>query len=1046
MPSLKIWGQDAAAAANPADALTLQPSDATAERGWFRSVDEYAGHRGLGAQVQGVTKVTPGEPIPDSLSRRSFLQLLGGGLGVAGLQGCFKPPAGHILPYGKLAANLIPGEPLHYATGVEIDGVVTPLLVTCFDGRPIKVEGNPDHPENLGSTGVFEQALLEQLYDSNRVQAVSERGQVRSDDSLRRGIQEELRKLVATQGEGLRLLVPPTSSPFLHERRARVLEKFPKAKIVEYSALGIEATAGTEAGFGQALLPRYDLTKADTVLSLDSDFLWTQPYGQRLAREFTARRTATAPHLQPGQDTWAQEQQRREYNSVPMNRLYVAEANFSITGMMADHRLRVRSSDVGNLGLAILRAVTVQRPVAGLSVPAVDPGPHANFVQAVAKDLLRSAGRSVVFVGPRQPPEVQALGHLLNLALGNLGQTVSFTQPAARHARIEVGNEGLRQLAADIDQQKVDVLLVTAQNPAFGAPADLDLARRIAAVPFSVYLADYADQTAEKARWVLPAAHPLETWGDAVAADGSHVVLQPLLAPLFDGKSEADLIGLLIAEASAPHELLYSAWHKRVAPGVPLFDDTWAGLLRKGFTIADAQPVTLPVLGNAASDALNKIAQQHATADLELGLYPSYQVHDGRYARTGQLLELPDPVTKLTWTNAALVSPKTADKLGIASNDVVELTLRGRSIQVPTIVLPGHADDTVSVALGFGQVSPLDNERWSSFLAPSAAGPNPEGKLAGANAYALRHSDAPWFTTGLKVQKTGGTRELALSQEHWTMEGRELAIEVPAALVGTTEHLAGEHSTNEPIPSFYDPVKPEGFKWAMAIDLARCTGCSACVMACQTENNIPIVGEEQVKRGREMHWLRLDRYFTGDLDDPGAITQPVACVHCENAPCEYVCPVNATVHSDEGLNEMIYNRCVGTRYCSNNCPYHVRRFNYLNYSYGNKTDVEKMAVNPEVTVRSRGVMEKCTYCVQRIERGRIGARVQGRDLRDGDIKTACQTACPTQAISFGTLSDPNSKVSQQRQDPRSYQLLKEVGTRPRTTHLVRVKNKNPELS
>ncbi len=988
----------------------------------------------------------PGEPIPDSLSRRSFMQLLGGGLGVAGLQACFKPPAGEILPYGKQPPNLLPGEPLHYATGLEIDGIVTPLLVTCFDGRPIKVEGNPEHPENLGSTGVFEQAVLEQLYDPNRVQSVSERGQVRSDDSFRAELAKALTQQESTQGAGLRILVAPTTSPMLARRRAQVLHRFPKAKLVEYAPLDLGFEAGAQLAFGRPLVPSYALGKADVVVALDADFLWTVPYGHRPAREFAARRV--------------------QQGTTPMNRLYAAEANLSITGMMADHRLRARSSEIGAVALGLLHAVTAQRPLAGLSVPAVDLGPHAKFVEAMAKDLLKSAGKSLVLVGPRQPAEVQAAGHLINLALGNVGETVSF-RPSVNPLEAERaalagaaagspgasptagGTQSLAELVQDLDQKKVEVLVVAAPDPVNSAPGDLSLAAKLGGVAFSAYLAPYNDETAKQARWTIPAAHTFESWGDGIAPDGSHLVFQPLLAPLFGGRSEAEVLGLLAHDATPPHELIYGAWHQHIAPDQKEFDSVWGELVRRGFVSTEMQTSNPTGPGALASGALAKISPPKAAEGLELNLYQSYQVHDGRYARNGWLLELPDPITKLTWTNCALVSPKTAEKLSLETGDIVELTLRNRTIKLPAYVLPGHADGAVSVALGFGQRSPLPRSDYPSVIptfAVNAADVTDED-IAGADAYPLRSIAAPWFEDGLKIAKTSDHRKLALSQELWSMEGRELAIEVPASAVGTRQELAGEKATALEQPSYYNPVEYKGFKWAMAIDLARCTGCSACVVACQSENNTPIVGEEQVKRGREMHWLRIDRYFTGEsLDDPGAITQPVACEHCENAPCEYVCPVNATVHSDEGLNEMVYNRCVGTRYCSNNCPYHVRRFNYLNYSYGNKSETEKMLFNPEVTVRSRGVMEKCTYCVQRIERGRISARVQGRELRDGDIKTACQTACPTQAITFGTLSDPQSAVSKLREDPRSYALLKELNTRPRTTHLVRIKNKNPELA
>ncbi len=1027
MPSLKVWGQDDLSAEAPA------AGGETLERGWFRSVEEYRGDRGLGAKVLEVDPIRPGEAAPSSLSRRNFLQLLGGGLGVAGLDACFKPPNGKILPYSKQAPNVLPGEALHFATAYEIDGLVTPLLVTCFDGRPTKVEGNPDHPENLGATGVFEQAILEDLYDPNRLQTHAEKTKSLTQAEFDTAFTDAVKKAEGNQGEGVRLLVGPTSSPFLRAQRLKVLTRFPKAKVVEYRALNVDETQGTALAFGAALSPRYEPEKADVVVALDADPFWTVPHGQRVPRELAKRRV-------PGEGR-------------PMSRLYVVEGNLSVTGTMADHRLRARSADIGKLALALLHEVTLQRPLAGLSVPTVDVGANTKFVKALAQDLLRSAGNALVFVGGRQPAEVQALGQLLNLALGNIGNTVHLRPLEPTPAGFVSGPEGLTELTKDIDAHKVELLFIAADNPVLSCPTELKLAQRIAAVPASVYLADHWDETARAARWTAPRAHAFETWGDAVAADGSTLVCQPLLAPLFGGRSEAELLGVLNDDSTPAHEKIYDAWHQRLGPAIVAFDEPWAEVLRKGFRPADAQPTREATLGAGAAAAVAKVAQSPAASDLGLGLYASYQVHDGRFGRNGWLQEMPDPITKATWTNVALLSAKTAEKLGVVTGSLLELSVHGRQATLPAYILPGHVDNEVSVALGFGQRSALPNHIKPSFTTPDLVKGTKSvtDEVTGVDAYPLRALDALWFTDGLKARPTGEPKQLALTQEHWDMEGHALALEQPlaalTAAVAQKKHLAGEMHPEEEDPSFYEPYPYKGLKWGMAIDLARCSGCSACVVACQGENNIPIVGEDQVNRGREMHWIRLDRYFTGnDLDNPGVITQPVACVHCETAPCEYVCPVNATVHSDEGLNEMVYNRCIGTRYCSNNCPYHVRRFNYLNYAYDNKTETEKMIFNPDVTVRSRGVMEKCTYCVQRIERGRISARVEGREIKDGDIKTACQSACPTQAISFGSLNDKQSQVAEKREDPRAYLLLKDLGTRPRTTHLVRLKNKNPELS
>ncbi len=989
--------------------LKILPSDRPAAATTYRSVEEYVG----GQRDERLQPIQPEDAIPDAVSRRSFLTLLGGGIGLsAALEGCFKAPAGQILPYAKIPVNAIPGEPLHYATALPLDGTASSLLVTCYQGRPTKVEGNPDHADNLGTTWIYEQATLAELYDENRAREMHENGMPKGFRSLQLAFASLDRKLSATGGAGLRFLVGPTASPFVEELYRRVLTKYPQAKLVRYSPT--QAADGTSIAFGKDLTPSLSLGKADVVLALDGDFLGGPPYGLRESREFAARRIPSAQQA--------------------MNRLYVAECSLSLTGMMADHRMRLRSAEAGGFALALLREIGKLRPLAFPASAAASVNGYAGyssgkegaFVKAAATDLVRSAGKSLVIVGPRQPAEVQALGLAINAALGNVGQTLTF-----RDAHNELPATGLADLVSEIDAGVVEALVVTAKNPTLTAPADFALSSRIAGLPFSVYLAPYEDETSKSARWFVPQAHPFETWSDARTADGSVAICQPLLAPLFGGQSEATLLLALLGDATPSHDALHDFWksHSSQIDFEPFWDES----LRRGSIAPAPAADQRPALAwTTLGAAFNTVATAAAKpiAGLELNFYTDAAVYDGRFARNQWLLELPGPVSKITWGNAAFVSPKTAEDLGLKTEDVIAVSNGSRSIELPAYVLPGHADGAVSIHLGFGQKNPIG-----------------EG-VVGSNAYLVRTSQAPWFASGASVKKTGQQTPLAVTQEHWTMSGRELALQAPmssfAAALRAGEPLV--HAEAEPLPSLYTPFEYKGNKWAMAIDLSRCTGCSACVVACQSENNTPTVGPTDVMKGREMHWLRLDRYFSGDLAEPEAITQPVACVHCENAPCEYVCPVNATVHSDEGLNEMIYNRCVGTRYCSNNCPYKVRRFNWFNYAREFDGDVDRMRVNPEVTVRARGVMEKCTYCVQRIEHGRIKSRVDGRELHDGEIRSACQQACPTQAITFGSLSDVNSQVSKLHSDPRAYHLLRELGTRPRTAHLVRLKNKNPELS
>ncbi|MFL5262724.1 MAG: 4Fe-4S dicluster domain-containing protein, partial [Anaeromyxobacteraceae bacterium] len=644
----------------------------------------------------------------------------------------------------------------------------------------------------------------------------------------------------------------------------------------------------------------------------------------------------------------------------------------------------------------------------------------AKEADAVAADLARSRGTSLVLAGARQPAALHALAHALNAALGNAGKTVTYAPPVVEDA---TGAAALRPLVAELQAGKVDTLVVTAFNPAYSAPPDLDLAAAMGKAPNAMYLAYRDDETAPRATWTLAASHPFETWGDAAAHDGTVSIVQPLIQPLFESISEVELLAGFVDQGDVgAHGVLTEYWRRR-APND--FDKSWDSWLARGVVPNTATPA------ESAAPRMDAIAQALSAAPppkegLELSIVPDYKVHDGRFAENAWLQELPHPVTKLTWDNALYISTATAKRVGVEDGSNVELRLGGKTLQTATMIMPGHADDVVTLALGYGR---------------RRAGP--VGSGVGFDANALRTADAPWAASGLALAPARGKHVFAQTQEHFSMEGRELALafDVKEWKPKEVEHLRG------PSPTLQQPVdyQSEQYKWGMGIDLSKCIGCATCTTACQAENNIPIVGKDQVLRSREMHWIRVDRYYEGSPEAPKVVAQPMLCQHCETAPCEYVCPVNATVHSDEGLNEMVYNRCVGTRYCSNNCPYKVRRFNFLDYR-GDMSPTEKMAMNPDVTVRTRGVMEKCTYCVQRIERTRIEARVEGRLIRDGEFTSACAQACPSNAIVFGNLNDPKSAVSKLHQDERRYDVLHENGTRPRTAYLVRVRNPNPELA
>jgi molybdopterin-containing oxidoreductase family iron-sulfur binding subunit len=981
----------------------------------WRSLEELQGSEEFRQALEREFPVGAAE-LTDGVDRRSFIQLLGASVAVSALGACTSAPPERILPYNHQPQGLTPGNPLHYATALSLGGRAVGLLATSWEGRPTKLEGNPLHPSSQGSSGVFEQAALLQLYDPQRARLVKQRGTPRAWKTFLTETSRRLQEMGKKDGgAGLRFLLEPNASPAWADLRERILQAYPRAGFYSYEPLADDnARRGAQLAFGRPLEPQWSFARADVIVSLEADVLQGSGPQLRFTRGFA---------------------QRREPNQQ-MNRLYVVESTLSITGTMADHRLRLRPSEVQGFAVELAKELAQQPGLDALvpisqASPQSGPAAHGRWTKAIASDLVRHRGRSIVLAGPRQPPMVHAIAHALNAVLGNIGQTVRFIKPLGAE-----GDSGVASLAAltdEIKNERVDTLVITAYNPVYNAPADLDFATRLASVPNSIYHGLYEDETWQRASWGIPAAHRLETWSDARGHDGTISIVQPLIAPLFNGIPELELIGSLagFVDKTAYH-ILRDLWTRRV-PGAG-FEANWQQWLASGVVPNSAAPTTTATvqfegITTAIKDWTSSRQGQFqpGPGELEVSFLGDYKVYDGRFANNAWLQELPDPVTKITWDNAALVSPATAKRLGLKRDDLVLIEYGGRKIEAPVYVLPGHADEVVSLTLGYGRT-----------------GVESVARGVGFNAFLLRTSRAPWFDKGVKITHQKRVHRLAVTHDHWSMEGRELALE--DTLTHFQQHPTELDHLRGPTESFYRVSYPEDqYQWGMAIDLSRCTGCSACVIACQAENNIPVVGKAQVLRSREMHWLRIDRYFTGPIEDPSAITQPVACVHCEAAPCEYVCPVNATVHSDEGLNEMVYNRCVGTRYCSNNCPYKVRRFNYLHYTKDIPKS-ERMQQNPDVTVRARGVMEKCTYCVQRIERKRIESRIEGRPIKDGELITACAQACPAEAITFGTLNQSNTAVSRLHRDPRRYDLLHELGTQPRTAYLIRIKNPNPELA
>jgi molybdopterin-containing oxidoreductase family iron-sulfur binding subunit len=952
---------------------------------------------------------------PYQLNRRGALKLMAASAALAGLTACTKLPTEKITPYAsERPEDFVPGKPVFFATAMPHAAGAMGVLVESHMGRPTKVEGNPDHPASLGAADIFAQASVLTLYDPDRAQVIMRNGRIGSWSAFLTEMAGLREALAASQGAGFRLLTETVTSPTLADQIQALLAQFPQAQWHQYEPCGRDhARLGAQMAFGKFANTYYRFDKADVVVSLDADFLSSSPAAVRYAHDFIAKRRIS------GTDS-------------AMNRLYVAESAASITGAMADHRLPLRSGDVEALARALAEGLGVK---AGSSVASA-PWP-AGWVAAVARDLKRHAGASVVLAGDQQPPVVHALAHAINQALGNVGATVIYTEPIEAAPVNQV--ESLRALAADMKAGTVETLVIVGGNPVYTAPTDFGFREALLKVAKRIHLSLYEDETAELCHWHVPEAHYLETWSDARTYDGTASIIQPLIAPLYTGRSPHELLAILLGQpGDTAHDIVRAYWSKRNL--ARNFDTDWQAWLERG-VIPNTAFAPKHVNLNPSFAVANPPARPRASGELEIVFRPDPTVGDGRYANNGFLQELQKPLTKLTWDNAALVSVATAQRLGLANEDVVQLRFHGRSVRAPIWVMPGHADNSFTVHLGYGR-------RRAGRV----------GSGIGFDAYALRTSDAPWFAAGLKGEKTGERFPLAVMQHHYIEMQKGSEEESGAAQhrelvrVATLEEFRRDPDFAKDPPEETTKAKSlypaydysKGYQWGMAIDLNSCIGCNACVTACRAENNTAIVGKEEVRRGRQMDWIRIDTYYRGGLDNPETYNEAVLCMHCENAPCEYVCPVGATVHNAEGINEMVYNRCVGTRYCSNNCPYKVRRFNFKLYSDWATPSLYGLR-NPDVTVRSRGVMEKCTYCIQRIQEAKIGAEEAGREVRDGEVQTACQQTCPTQAIVFGNINDPNSRVAKLKAQSRNYGLLTDLNTRPRTSYLAKLRNPNPEI-
>ncbi len=971
---------------------------------YWRSLEELAGNPEFQEALKREFPKGASEWI-DTVSRRGFLKVMGASLGLAGMTGCVKLPNEVIVPYVRQPENVIPGRAMYYATAHTLSGYANPILVESHLGRPTKVEGNDKHYASLGGTDIFAQSSILTMYDPDRSQSVVSMGDQRSYAAFLSAIRGPLQAQKALQGAGIRILTTTISSPTLADQIRNLLKVYPQAKWHVYEPVNRDnVLEGAKMAFGQPVETRYDFSKADVVVSLDADFLYAGwPGNVRYIRDFALRRD---PDI--GQ----------------MNRLYSIESTPSATGAKADHRLPVVASKIQNIAAELANA----------SGGNSQGGEEGKFVASAARDLQQHRGSSIVIVGEHQPPAVHALAHSLNAYLGNIGKTVFYTDPVDANPVNQI--ESLKELVNDIQGGKVDLLIILGGNPVYDAPADLNFADVLknGKAQLRVHYGLYQDETSELCQWHVNAAHELESWGDARAFDGTASIIQPLIAPLYNAKSPVEFVAMLSGQADATgYELVRAYWQKQHTGAD--FEQFWRKSLHDGWIDGTTfQPKTVSAKA-ASAPSESKPADSNA---LELNLRRDPTIWDGQFSNNGWLQELPKPMSKLTWDNAVQVGPKMAGRLHLASKDVVELELNGKKIQGAVWIQAGHPDNSITITLGYGR---------------KRAGRVGTGQ--GYDAYQLRTSTAPWIASGVQIRKTGETYELASTQGMQSMdtpdgEHRPLVRETKLEEYKKEPGFAKEEEVPQGLTLYprYEYEK-EQYAWGMAIDLNRCTGCNNCILACQSENNIAVVGKEQTLLGRHMHWLRVDAYYQGDRDNPKAFFQPVPCMHCENAPCEVVCPVGATSHSSEGLNDMIYNRCVGTRYCSNNCPYKVRRFNFLLFQDWDTAQL-KMMRNPDVSVRSRGVMEKCTYCVQRINEHRIDAETasvrEGKEIAIGDeLQTACAQSCPAEAIIFGNINNPNSKVSQWKAKARNYSLLGELNTRPRTTYLAEVRNPNPEL-
>ena len=1040
--------------------------------------------------------------VPDEASRRDFIKLMSASAALAGvgLTGCRRPEE-HIYAFGKQPQDYIHGVPQYFATAMPTRAGAIPLVVKSNDGRPTKVEGNKEHPDSNGGTDVFAQASVLGLYDPDRARRFAKDGNNASREEILDVLKGIGDQFAGNAGEGLAFLADKNTSPSRARLVKQIRRKLPKAIWAEFESVDADIhRRGATLATGKSVTPRYDLGKAKRIVSLDCDFLGNEEDAHRYIREFAKGRKISGPD--------------KANKDKLMNRLYVVEALMSQTGANADHRHRLAASQMIGFAARMAQGVltnsgsTNRQLLDALAKLADGYTADAAWLNGCVDDLVGNKGKSIVVAGERQPIEVHVLAHVINSALGAIGNTVSYL-PADDNDASNIG-----EVVEALNGDKVDTLVVLGGNPAYEAPADLEWTAAQAKAKNVVRLGWTEDESFPSTGYQIPQAHYLEAWGDAHTSDGTLVPVQPLIAPLHGGMTQLEVIARILGEKTVkPHDIAQKTFES-IAGSDPL-GAKWKKFLHDGHLAGSAAKADKRVgIDNAAViKRLNDVNTPNWDG-IEVVFNRDYSVDDGRYGNNAWLQEMPDPITKLTWDNAAMMSRKTAVASGLKNGQKVVVTVGTRTVEAAVWVQPGQADNVIGLSLGYGRKR---GGRIANF----------DGKNVGFNAGAIRTSKGMNLATKASVKAKPEQYAFAGTQEHWGLHGRPIVREANldqylsrpdfAKHMDLDAHMHHVPTNEEGRPApiykrpYEDPSKKhlvsDVHQWGMVIDLNSCVGCSACVIACQSENNVPVVGKDQVAKRREMHWMRIDRYFTGDpakvkaaekgvvggllgtaplaadqdewkqdwIDDPQVLVQPMFCQHCENAPCESVCPVNATAHDSEGINVMAYNRCVVTRYCSNNCAWKARRFNWFDYNkrpteklYNNlalsdilsfnffakrqedEIDLLAMAKNPDVTVRMRGVMEKCTFCIQRIEQAKIKQKVEAKDsnnvrVKEGAVETACQQSCPAEAIHFGNLLDPESKVSKIKEDQRNYEVLGFLDNKARVTYLAKVRNPNPRM-